>query len=148
TTVEQISTTADVSLRTFFRYYHSKEEVLVSHRMEITAIFEGLIAARPPDEPPMTSVRAAWDDLSTAVPAELGTEHLRYLSIVRGASSLGVARAAVVEPWEAAVAAGLRRRGPVPAGALDPVFAGHLLGAVLRWAGGRWWVDPDVDLHA
>lgn len=57
TTIEDITAAAEVSPRTFFRYYPSKEDVLD----EIFRVggFEESVAARPSDEPVIASFRAA-----------------------------------------------------------------------------------------
>lgn len=54
TTVEDITEAVDVSTRTFFRYFDSKEAVLFGDwRVGLGQISE-LIGARPPDEAPLT----------------------------------------------------------------------------------------------
>lgn len=51
TTIKEITETVDVSLRTFFRYFDSKEAVLFGDwRGELNAVHD-LILSRPPDEP-------------------------------------------------------------------------------------------------
>lgn len=51
TTIKEITETIDVSLRTFFRYFDSKEAVLFGNwRGELKAVHD-LILSRPPDEP-------------------------------------------------------------------------------------------------
>jgi AcrR family transcriptional regulator len=57
TTVETIAAAAGVSHMTFFRYFPRKEEVVEYD--EYDPLLEDLIAARPPDEAPITAVHNA-----------------------------------------------------------------------------------------
>jgi AcrR family transcriptional regulator len=57
TTVEQIAEAAEVSQSTFFRYFPTKEDVVLLDDYDPT--IERLIAERPADEPPATAVRGA-----------------------------------------------------------------------------------------
>src|SRR5437773_11582051 len=56
-TVDDIAAEADVCRRTFFRYFASKEDVLLSdHPRRLAELRQGL-AARPPEEPVLTALR-------------------------------------------------------------------------------------------
>jgi AcrR family transcriptional regulator len=57
TTVDEIAAAAGVSHMTFFRYFPRKEEVVEYD--EYDPLLEDLIAARPPDEPPLVALHNA-----------------------------------------------------------------------------------------
>lgn len=58
-TVEQIATRAGVSRRTFFRYYGSKEDVMVEQLDQDGERLIEELAARPADEAPLLAIRNA-----------------------------------------------------------------------------------------
>jgi AcrR family transcriptional regulator len=77
TTVEEIAEAADVAVRTFFRYFSSKQHVLfgdVAHN-RITRM-RAALDARPPAEPPLESIRAMLDHLDI-----VGTEEERQILV-------------------------------------------------------------------
>jgi AcrR family transcriptional regulator len=59
TTVTEIAAAAGVSRRTFFRYYSSKEDVLVEATDEFAEAVLASMAARPLDEPPIVAIERA-----------------------------------------------------------------------------------------
>src|ERR1700730_18662723 len=66
-TVEEITSEAHISVRTFYRYFAAKEDVL---QLRIVRRSEGLgeaRAARPGDEPPLRSLRVAIEEEFSAV---------------------------------------------------------------------------------
>lgn len=71
TTVEDIAEAADVAVRTFFRYFSSKQDVLFGDVVtdRITRLRTDL-ATRPEDEDPITSVVAVLDLLDFKGPDE------------------------------------------------------------------------------
>ena len=69
TTIDDIAAAADVSPRTFFRYFTSKEEVALGDDLGPAMI--GLITARPADESILESVRhVAADSLAMTPPGD------------------------------------------------------------------------------
>ena len=57
TTVDQISAGADVSPSTFFRYFPTKEDLVI--RDDYDPVLEAALRARPPGEPLLDSVKAS-----------------------------------------------------------------------------------------
>jgi TetR/AcrR family transcriptional regulator, regulator of mycofactocin system len=71
TTVEEIAVEADVAVRTFFRYFSSKQHILfgeVAH--DRIGRLRTELAARPTDEPILASVRAMMEAMDVADPRE------------------------------------------------------------------------------
>jgi AcrR family transcriptional regulator len=93
TTVEQIARAAGVSRRTFFRYYESKEDVMVERSDQLGELLLTELTARPRGEPPLLAIRNA---LVAAVEAGLAERDLiRYtIRLLRETSAL---RRAVME---------------------------------------------------
>jgi len=59
TTVAEIARAAGVSRRTFFRYYASKEDVVVETSAELAEAMLAATAERPLEEPPLVAIRQA-----------------------------------------------------------------------------------------
>jgi AcrR family transcriptional regulator len=59
TTIDDITDAADVSRRTFFRYYDSKEDLLRVDVADLLPIMLGSLRARPAQEPPLTAILGA-----------------------------------------------------------------------------------------
>ncbi|MEV4395506.1 TetR/AcrR family transcriptional regulator [Nonomuraea sp. NPDC049607] len=63
-TVEAVSAVADISPRTFFNYFASKEEALVMEPVWRPDDIVGLLGERPPDEPAFQSLKAVARELA------------------------------------------------------------------------------------
>lgn len=57
TTVDDIAAAADVSPRTFFRYFASKDEAVFERADDVREAFTALLSSRPDDEPLLVSLR-------------------------------------------------------------------------------------------
>lgn len=143
-TADEIAERAEVSRSTFFRYFRTKEEVLLGRADELLAELDQSLADRPREEPLSQSVRRALQ----AMAAAYEDRRVEVLAILEVASSHPDVLARALEhqaAWEASFAAqlaermggggGAERRARVVAGA---VMAGVRV-AVEEWtdAGGR-----------
>jgi AcrR family transcriptional regulator len=88
TTVEDIAEAADVAVRTFFRYFSSKQDVLFGDVVtdRVTRLRVELVA-RPPDEPVLASLTTVMDLLDFTDPAE-EAQILARLDLMRRQPSL------------------------------------------------------------
>src|SRR5947208_16909504 len=59
TAVHEITDAVDVSERTFFRYFASKEDLVLSFVRDGAAAFAAALAARPPEADPLAAARHA-----------------------------------------------------------------------------------------
>lgn len=87
-TVDQIAAAADVSTRTFFNYFGSKEDVLAATDPVVLEEILAALAARPPSEPPLQALREVTLARAAAISAD--TEFWRLRStVVRRYPELG-----------------------------------------------------------
>ncbi|EGE42668.1 regulatory protein TetR [Streptomyces sp. ACT-1] len=149
-TVDAIAAEAGVSKRTFFRYFASKEDVVVQFLADMGAGMHAELAARPPAEPPSTALRhAVW--VAMAACAD-GAEHSgRALRVVQLILRTPALRARFLEhqgQWRDDLAAETaRRRGLDPEADLYPrLAAGAALVAfdtvLRRWSDSDGAEDP------
>lgn len=87
TTAEQVAADAGVTLRTFYRHFGSKHDLLFADYDSGLQWFRGALAARPADEPIVESVRAAifafpYDVQAVTQLAQLRAEELDPQRIV------------------------------------------------------------------
>ena len=81
TAVHEITDAVDVSERTFFRYFASKEDLVLSFVRDGQTAFAGALAARPPGEDPFTAARQAFQISLRELPGRPG-EVASYLSVM------------------------------------------------------------------
>jgi AcrR family transcriptional regulator len=149
TTVDEIADAVDVSQRTFFRYFASKEEAAFSVQDLMQSHFLAHLLARPADEGPMEALRNAmatgWDTIDEAireiVPVDL---HMRTYFMIESTPALLAAHVrrnlAVTERIVRVIA---EREGVDPETDPRPWVVVAAFEGVIRVAGWRWSLGDD-----
>lgn len=154
TTVDDIAEAADVSQRTFFRYFASKEEAAFFVSRLAESRFVDAVHGRPPDEAPLDAMRGAlvesWATIGEAVeqlvPLEL---HLRFYRVIESTPALLAAhlrRATELEEEIARVVAD--REGLDVDADPRPRVVVAVFGAVMRVTERIWSARDDAGLAA
>jgi AcrR family transcriptional regulator len=149
TTIDQVVAAVGVSRRTFFRYFESKEDVVVQFLADTGAGLCAELAARPVDEPPAVALRRAMSVFIAAC-REHPEKSLRLTKIILGTPSLLGRYLERQAQWcqDLAVELG-RRAGRDPAHDLRPELAAGVAltafdTALRRWAAGEGADDLDA----
>lgn len=148
-TVADIAARADVSRRTFFNYFSSKEQALVGSSPERAEQLAALMAARPPDEDVWTAMRAALGDLYATDDQRTDRSWVSRVRLARAHPSLvGELREYFAHLEEVLAAEVARRMGDQPDG-LHPHLVVALAMATIRVAIDHWLErDDDSPLPA
>ncbi len=147
-TVEDIAEAADVSPRTFFNYFPSKEAALFGgHDPERAARLRDRIASEAPGEPALTALRMVMAQDAEAIVDEfrlLGgdpADWMRRIKVARGDPQVRAAHAAQMALIERAITEGLAARlgvspeaDPYP-GVLAAVAVGVTRACTAFWGG-------------
>ncbi|WP_236240562.1 TetR/AcrR family transcriptional regulator [Streptomyces sp. CC228A] len=93
TTIDEIVDAVEVSQRTFFRYFASKEEVAFALQHMVEQHFVAALRERPADEGPFDALRnsvlAAWDTIGEAITQFVPIEdYLRLLQVIESTPAL------------------------------------------------------------
>jgi TetR/AcrR family transcriptional regulator, regulator of mycofactocin system len=143
-TVEDIAAQAQISTRTFYRYFTVKEDLLqVTIRRRADAITAAL-ATRPAEEPPLRSVRFA---LQIAVSAEDPALLMRWIDVV--AATPSVLRAVLggcMLSIDNTIAVFLGARLKLPRDAFVPTMLSAAAGGIIQAAQTRWRLRGGADL--
>jgi len=134
--VEEIAAEAQISTRTFYRYFAAKEDVLqVRIRRRAEALRDAL-AERPSDEPPLHSLRLA---VEVAVSAEDPVLLRRWIDVVAATpSALRAVLGGCILTLNAMMAEFFGSRLSEPADALVPTMLAAAAGGVIKAAETRW----------
>lgn len=136
-TVDQIASEARISVRTFYRYFATKEDVLqrrIDRRSEALRV---ALSRRPADEPPLHSLRVTLGEVVSAEDMELVR---RWIAVIAATPSVvkGVIGGIQLK-GQRVVAEFLGARLGFPSDALEPVVLAAAVGGVLQAAQTRWF---------
>ena len=118
-TVDDIASAADISHRTFYRYFPSKEDLVLGDMGDSFVEFAAALAARPDDEPVLRSIRAVVLELATAFEHDYEANRTRS-SLIAASPTLQLR---------------LKEREPFVEAAITPLIAERL------------GVDPSTDMR-
>jgi TetR/AcrR family transcriptional regulator, regulator of mycofactocin system len=135
-TVEEIASEAQISVRTFYRYFPSKDDVL---QVRIDQRSEGLraaLSARPEDEPPLHSLRVA---LAYVVASEDMELLRRWTAVIAATPNVlrGVVGGIQLKSHRV-IAEFFGARFDLPSDALIPVMLAAAVGGVIQAAQTKW----------
>ncbi|MEU0737869.1 TetR family transcriptional regulator [Streptomyces sp. NPDC006134] len=154
TTVDEIAEAVDVSQRTFFRYFASKEEAAFFVSRLAEARFVDAVRARPADEPPLEALRQSlaesWDSIGEAVeqlvPLEL---HMRFYQVIESTPALLAAHLRRATELEEEIARVIADREGLDVDADPrPRVVVAVFGAVIRVTERIWSVGEEATLGA
>jgi AcrR family transcriptional regulator len=146
TTVMEIARAAGVSRRTFFRYYASKEGVLVETSDELVEALLDEVARRPAAEPPMVAIRRALEPVLARLlaRAEFARGLIRLLRESRTLRRAMLERHARMEERLAALLA--ERLAIDPGRDSTPALVAFLARAMLDTAANVWYDQDRKDV--
>lgn len=154
TTVEQIASEVGMSARSVFRYFDTKEDMVVGSMQESGARLADALAARPADEDPWQALRGALSVLLAGM-AENRDGAMARARMFAGTPSLRAARQQKHAQWRELLVPGVLARldgGPAEtrelrAAAITTAVLGCLEVSVTRWseAGGTGSIEDLLD---
>lgn len=141
-TVAQVSEAADVAPRTFFNYFSCKEDALVTDGADAGAQLREAIIARPDDEAPVDSLRAAVIESALVAGMQSGREQmLQRQRLIQSNPGLLARQLAQFAMVERGLAEGVAERAGLDPDDLRPATLAALVMGIVRVAIRRWTTD-------
>ncbi|MFJ3500051.1 MULTISPECIES: TetR/AcrR family transcriptional regulator [unclassified Streptomyces] len=154
TTVDEIVEAVEVSQRTFFRYFSSKEEVAFAVQQMVEERFVRSLEQRPPAEGPLDAMRNAvlssWDTIGEAITAVVPVElYLRTFRLIESTPALLAVHLRRSTEMEETIARIIAEREGVDVDADPrPRIAVAAFSGVMRVTGQMWGRGTDQSLEA
>jgi AcrR family transcriptional regulator len=140
-TVDEIAAVAEVSHRTFYRYFSSKEDLVLRDVREFLDEMQSALAQRPGSESVIESIRAVILQLAEAYEADADEDRQR-VTLLLETPSLQHHRQEQLVAFEAALVPLIAGRLSVhPAHDMRPALIAACAGAALRVASESWIAD-------
>ncbi|MFD7661632.1 TetR family transcriptional regulator [Streptomyces sp. NPDC059788] len=154
TTIDEIAEAVDVSQRTFFRYFASKEEVVFAVHEMVEARYVEELERRPAAEAPLealhNAVMTSWNDIGGAIQSVIPLElHMRTYQMIESTPALVAAHLRRYAELEEQIARLVARREGLDV-TVDPrprVVVAMFSGA-MRVAGKVWGEGEDLSVES
>src|SRR5215472_10539845 len=151
TAVREITDAVDVSERTFFRYFASKEDLVLSFTRDGMTAFAEELACRPPEEEPFAAARAAFlASLRRLASAEGDLPpHLTVMRLIESTPVLLAAQLRFIHDHDEEIIQALaEREGVDQATDPRPRLLASIIGATTGRANRDWLTGSNQELHA
>lgn len=142
TTVDEIAAGAGISRRTFFRYYETKEDVVMVALSQSGEFLESLISQRPADEPPLVAFQRAMRDFLSHYQAA-DPKAWRILDLIQSTPRLRARYLLERQSWMPQLTRVLSDRATSENNAEIAAITGL---AILAFVYDRWQQNPDIDV--
>jgi AcrR family transcriptional regulator len=137
-TVDEIASVAHISVRTFYRYFSAKEDVLQVKIDRRSKALRATLAARPGDEAPMRSLRLALEEV---VSAEDPVLLKRWIAVIANTPSVVKSVLGGIQlKTQREMVEFLAARFGLPSDALVPIMLAAATGGVIQAAQTRWFL--------
>ncbi|MGP4016164.1 TetR/AcrR family transcriptional regulator [Saccharopolyspora sp. 5N708] len=148
TTIDEITAEVEVSSRTFFRYFASKEDLALAKGAEFDDLMLDALTARPADEPPLAALRhAALDMVRESASGDGVGRFLRVQHLITNTPSLLAGNLRRLANNEERLTVEIAaRQGVDPATDLRPRVLVGMVCAALRIGLQATCADPGRDL--
>jgi AcrR family transcriptional regulator len=135
----------DVSVRTFFRYFASKEDLALSFMKDRTDMFLAALAARPAAEEPLAAARNAFCECLPDA-ADGRSPYLSVLRLIESSPALLAAHLRQIHSRDDEFVVVLaRREGVDPATDRRPRLLAAVFGAIIFLANQEWRDQGSAD---
>ena len=111
TTLDEIAAAAGISRRTFFYYFKSKDDILLSMQSGMGDMIVAAVRESPPDKRPLTAIRDAIIKVCAPISAE---DMIAIDRLMRSSETVQARKQASYVQHERALFEALRERWPAP----------------------------------
>ncbi|MGK7233361.1 TetR family transcriptional regulator [Streptomyces hygroscopicus] len=109
TTMEQIATEIGISRRSLFRYFGTKEDIVLGDHAAHGEVLRAALEARPANEPPWEALRAALRELLESLPYS-AEDFLKITSMLHASPSLRARQLEKRRQWTELLVPDIARR--------------------------------------